>query len=507
MPGPAQENMKESRLYTQVEGALLSPMYFVLFAVYPVFEFFANNVYQVDGWVFFRPLVFIIILVGVFFCSVWGFLRKDAHHPALATTIFAVFFYAYGNILGLLNQAGILLLPGQYPLAWLFLLLLTLAGFFFLTPWLDMKTIAPALNVMAIVLLLFPLARVIKYQVLAGEPFVLEVDHKMDIDSPADSPDIYYIILDGYTRSDVYQNFGFDNSQFIHDLEEMGFYVAKCGRSNYLNTALSLSSSLNMDYIDELSPRFSPDEVELMYVFKSLDENTARRMLEDAGYSTVAFASGFPWSEMRDATIYYQPEPSFLNEFDVMFLKLSAARMVDDLGIYNLDEITGARFRERTLLVLDTWDELAALPGPKFVFVHIMASHAPFVFDALGNPLAPDKAGETAYADASAFISKALIPRLQQLIRESPNPPVIVLQGDHGPWTANNSWRLSILNAYYLPGIDHGLLYPDISPVNTFRVVFNSYFGTDYPLLEDKSYRMELPYLYRFVEEQVACGN
>jgi len=31
-------------------------------------------------------------------------------------------------------------------------------------------------------------------------------------------------------------------------------------------------------------------------------------------------------------------------------------------------------------------------------------------------------------------------------------------------------------------------MYNNISPVNTFRVIFNHYFGTNLPLLKDKSY-------------------
>ena len=69
---------------------------------------------------------------------------------------------------------------------------------------------------------------------------------------------------------------------------------------------------------------------------------------------------------------------------------------------------------------------------------------------------------------------------------------MIIIQGDHGPLpdlTEEASQRLPILNAYYLPGIQmDNVLYPSISPVNSFRVVLNSYFGQTLPLLEDRSY-------------------
>ena len=64
----------------------------------------------------------------------------------------------------------------------------------------------------------------------------------------------------------------------------------------------------------------------------------------------------------------------------------------------------------------------------------------------------------------------------------------IILQGDHGQlWPDQHAAQMKILNAYYLPKGSE-VLYPSISPVNTFRVVFNEYLGGNFPLLEDVSY-------------------
>ncbi len=65
----------------------------------------------------------------------------------------------------------------------------------------------------------------------------------------ANRPDIYYIILDGYGRSDVLQRYyDFDNAEFLEGLRHRGFYVADKSSTNYPYTAHSLSSSLNMRY-------------------------------------------------------------------------------------------------------------------------------------------------------------------------------------------------------------------------------------------------------------------
>ncbi len=74
---------------------------------------------------------------------------------------------------------------------------------------------------------------------------------------------------------------------------------------------------------------------------------------------------------------------------------------------------------------------------------------------------------------------------LEEILASSDIPPIIVMHGDHGLRDEN---RLQILNAYYLPAGGRKALYPTISPVNSFRVVFNECFGTRFELLPDLSY-------------------
>jgi hypothetical protein len=48
-----------------------------------------------------------------------------------------------------------------------------------------------------------------------------------------------------------------------------------------------------------------------------------------------------------------------------------------------------------------------------------------------------------------------------------------------------------------LPGHEDSL-YSTITPVNTFRLVFNKYFGGKYDMLKDVSYFSPVPKLYDF---------
>ena len=95
------------------------------------------------------------------------------------------------------------------------------------------------------------------------------------------------------------------------------------------------------------------------------------------------------------------------------------------------------------------------------------------------------------------------------ILAQSREPPVIILQSDHGSGSrfdredlANTDIqeRMSILNAYYFPGKGARRLYPSITPVNTFRILFNEYFGAQIRQLEDRSYYASWSHPYEFID-------
>ena len=93
---------------------------------------------------------------------------------------------------------------------------------------------------------------------------------------------------------------------------------------------------------------------------------------------------------------------------------------------------------------------------------------------------------------------------MDTLLAESDTPPIIILQGDHGPWHQPQDRRMWILNAYYLPG-HQDKLFSKISPVNTFRYIFNAYFEGKYDMLPNISYFSPVPNLYDFSEVKNSC--
>ena len=74
------------------------------------------------------------------------------------------------------------------------------------------------------------------------------------------------------------------------------------------------------------------------------------------------------------------------------------------------------------------------------------------------------------------------------------------------PEKTNMKERLSILNAYYLPEEGKKLLYESITPVNTFRIIFNYLFNTEFEILNDKSYFSTWSKPYQFIDVTERMG-
>ena len=180
--------------------------------------------------------------------------------------------------------------------------------------------------------------------------------------------------------------------------------------------------------------------------------------------------------------------------------------------------------RERILFTLEKLEEIPSLQGPKFVFAHIICPHGPMVFGPNGEFV--DQSGPftlasgldalegheamLGYRDQVAFISTRIEHILKMILNNSETEPIIILQGDTGGSLGSPipiKARMAILNSYYLPYGGSQLLYDSISPVNTFRLIFNYYFGGEYELLKDEAYFSPIDdiYNFQFIPNEVFC--
>lgn len=496
------------------------PWYPLALSAYPVLKLLAANTGQVGLDAGVRPLVISILFAGSLFFILWLFLRR-AHKAAFLSALWLALFFSYGHLYIYIDE--------KYPdsnyttwlaFAWILLFILTLI--WVTRPRLTFVSAAGTLNTVALALLVMVGWQILsEVQPRSAHALALpDAPVQTDLVRPETPPDVYLFLLDSYTRADLFQQaYGFDNSEFLNGLRERGFFVAECSQSNYVRTEISLASSLNMQYLQELSDKFSPDSIKRGLLWDSLKHNAVRYNFENMGYETITVETEFEWLNIKDSDHYLSPPPisSGMTQFEGLFLRTTLARYAQDWGWVDPDYLLGVSARDRFNTVFNNIDDIARMPQPTFAYLHLISPHPPFVFDANGNPtdpaafwndqrLYPGRLYQKGYVDQTQFLNKKLLQAIDTILAESDVPPLIILQGDHGPWLQPKDKRMWILAALYLPG-HNDKLYPTITPINFFRLVFNSYFGGKYEILEDVSYFSPVPKLYNFSEVPNECGN
>lgn len=474
---------------------ILSLLYPFFFAVYPILELRNHNIAYVDTASLFRPILLSILLTGL----IWLILRlliKDWQKTGIIATLIMVSFFSYGHVFIQIDATF-----GE-PIRHRYLTLMFAALLLVISGWLIWKArkvdgVVDFLIVTGSALLAFSLFQSLQHDITAYQA-VQRSNQAQDpiietVDTGIQKPDIYLILLDAHTRSDILKkDFNYDNSSFIQDLKDMGFYVAECAQSNYPATKLSVTSTFYADYHKERT---------LYPVYSSLTIETIRSL----GYKVVTFENrsnghfeiGEDMRLSRNQMALGRIDlTGGLSEFDMMLLKTSFLRIFYDMPqlVPGLDEqmLQKTEYYEhfqQTHFILDELKRLPDMDGPKFVFAHILVPHPPFIFTADGDFHWAEKAKD-GYVANTEFIDSQIAQVVDEIIKKSKTPPVIIIMGDHGPAgvPVTPQMRMAILNAYYVNDQARQDLYETITPVNSFRVVFNNYFGTDYPLLEDRSY-------------------
>lgn len=143
---------------------------------------------------------------------------------------------------------------------------------------------------------------------------------------------------------------------------------------------------------------------------------------------------------------------------------------------------------QQNLYQLDHLEHVAQTPGKKFVYAHLMVTHPPFVFTPSGDLRFNMENTDPAYVDQIQYVNQRLLTIVKNILAQSTTPPVIILQGDHAfGWEEKGLDSFKVLNAYYLPQNGSQKLFANITPVNSFRLIFSTYFKEDLPLLPDQS--------------------
>lgn len=495
------------------------------FAVYSVLGVYSANYKEIPSGQVIRPFFIALLVAALIYFAIYAW-KKNAHRSGLLATviIFACLYSGYvGNYLqqyiGLSNRGWInLALFGFWVVVFLYF---NTKRFWGLVS--SEEKLSRYLNLTSTIVLIIPVIVYARSVVIENTTPLLKVVNAHAADLPATSsqierqalPDIYYIILDGYGGNDVLGDiYGYDNSEFTEWLIEHGFYVAQHSRANYMRTPLSLSSTLNMEYFDYL---YSEAPVNTSVLRDIMMDSRLEKVLRSHDYTIYSFTSATFFTKLTYADVLLSPYSNTTTEFESYLLSNNAFSV--PIQLFDLD-ISRASYEDQRIVVLyefETLPKLASTDGPKFVFVHILAPHPPFIFDAQGNFTPSDR--PYAIGDASDFEGTAeeyrqgYVQQLQYtntkveeavegILMNSSRPLIIIIQGDHGPgmYTDFQKFddtcvreRFSILNAYYFPPEARNPkaleeIHQDISPVNSFRLVLNAYLGAEMEMLPNRYY-------------------
>lgn len=313
--------------------------------------------------------------------------------------------------------------------------------------------------------------------------------------------DIYYIILDEYAGSDsLEKDYDFDNSDFILELSERGFFIPSTSYSNYPNSLLSVPSSLNMQYLNFLSEELGTESKDRRLLVEIWNNNLVMKNLKSKGYHITSFYEGMGAGVAGSLSLLDERlcGDDYVNDD----LKKELVMTYIPISYFH-DQLLISETRSKLLCIFSELTEIKdRISQPIFVYAHMKIPHAPYVFDSDGNPVnfnhrtADRLTQKKYYLEQLIFTNKKIIETVDIILAKSQNPPIIIIQSDHGERTGidwDNPTKemirqgLNNLNVYYLPnGTDS--LYDSITPVNSFRVIFNEYFNADFELLEDKIY-------------------
>lgn len=487
------------------------PLFAVAFAMYPVLHVAAVNPGQAEAMSVVQAVAAAVAVTTatIFLLRLW---LSTWYRAGIAATWLVILFFSFGLVGAWLEfqfqPAGELQfalrgccstrLHTAHSIVWTALLVLGLA----LARRLPMENYrgTAALNLIGILLLALVSAEWLANR--GGDvPVQQPADELPTIDSSA--PDFYHIVLDGYARADVLlRHYRFDNSVFIDSLSRRGFSVLEESTSNYYWTDLSLSSTLNFDYLPELlGSAVGSRSTSRDGVYRLTRDNRLANFLRAHGYDFLHLESTWGATGANPYADRFLPcrSGAFSDEFLRAMAEISWLRALNSRATLDLAECH-----------LNNFARLEAIAGqrsPKVVLVHFLLPHHPYLFDSAGKILRQAQLSSQfdfqsklwedrdAYIEQLRFVNSQILSAVDGILNNSIRPPVIIIQSDHGPnlrqgLTRSEQHRIRFANltAAMLPGAPADLLPPEMTSVNLYRRVLNHYFDAQLSLLPARTY-------------------
>ena len=473
-----------------------------LMAAFPIVFLFARNLYEaITARDMILPLELSLGATAILMLAGWAVFR-NAKAVGFVVSAWLLLFFSYGRVSS--GLAGEALGQDRYVLAtWAVLAVAAVIVAFLLRSRLTATT--SALNLITAVLVVMNVIPITLYRPphrsnaaskLTGQfakPLVVARNSTQ-------MPDIYYIMPEDYgDEITLREKYGVDTRAFVKYLEKQGFYVAHDSKTNYNRTNMALSAAGNLQYLSTLLGDAAKEDDA---VDRSLPGFAASRFLQALGYRYVHM--GYWWSPTSaDPTADIEVKSGTLSEFSSILNDTTILPTLSRKLDVKQEFVDPRRaHHEQVLQELRDIVQTSKLRGPKFVFAHLGIPHPAYIFDRQGRFVAGSRERDLGrFADQVYFTTKKLQELIGQLLDATGRKAVIILQTDEGPDPTHKLrihiekgrfereellLKYRILNAFFLPGVSRRGLYQSITPVNTFRLVFDLYFHTDFGFLPDE---------------------
>jgi hypothetical protein len=314
-------------------------------------------------------------------------------------------------------------------------------------------------------------------------------------------PPIYFILMDEYSGSDALkQYFNYDNSRFESFLQREGFNVNRHTNSNYLLTVFSVASTLNMDFIHGLGKASPDNHFGYRKAVKLISDNAVMNFMKAHGYRI----NNYSYLRLPDAPPVFKAD-YLPGEIDLITNKTLYSRIANNLRRVMVHWFRNAEIMRRQddfyinnneAMITGVLNEARRQQQqPAFTYMHLMMPHEPIAFDSTGRRITPFWARgkytqndfDNAYLQYLVYTNNRMRSFISELKKATKGKAIIILMSDHGyrriPIRTGLAWQT--FNAVYLPQQQYNKWYDGVTNVNQFRVLLNTAFGQQLPMLSD----------------------
>ncbi len=447
-----------------------------LLAFFPSWQLILKNY---DELIFQDILIsLVVVALSVIAWIVITKIIKNANKAALITGVGTGFFFYFGYLQDALDGIMIFGIPINKTsiLLVISIIIFIISIIYFVKSRNNFQLPIKIANVFTITLILFSLVQFAIPGALAEEP------------------NVYHIIMDEYTDNEILlEKFNHDNEEFLKFLDKNGFYIPNKSFSTFESTIDELNLILNMDYPEKrgwVSDNYAP-----------LYDNKVMSIFSAQNYSIIETNSMMRWKNFSDVDTKLCYDANIYSEFLEQILRKSIIK-------YFLEQHHDNTRRDVIRCTFNELNEIASQSsGPTYVFSHIYVPHPPFIFGPNGENVTPDHSdisGLQSWENPSGYVNQVIYAAnqvsivIKNIVKNDPSA-IIIIQGDTGTFTGiediskrkmNDIYQVhSILYAVRIPDVNN---LENVGPVNTYRIIFNNYFNTNYEYLEQRNYELDI---------------